>query len=58
VENREELSIFIEVIIFTARQNIALQGHGENVSSDNRGNFLELIKLMSHHKSTLQYHFK
>jgi hypothetical protein len=52
------LRVIIEVIIFAARQNIALRGHGENVSRDNRGNFLELIKLMSHHNSTLQYYLE
>lgn len=57
-ENREVLRVIIEVIIFAARQNIALRGHSENVLSDNRGNFLELIKLMSHHNSTLQYHLE
>lgn len=47
-ENREVLRVIIEIIIFTARQNIALRGHDENLTSNNRSNFLELVELLSH----------
>ncbi|KAL9983000.1 hypothetical protein ACROYT_G005120 [Oculina patagonica] len=50
-ENRDYLKVITECLIFTAQQNIAQRGHGEqrdslSDSSDvNRGNFLELIHL-------------
>ncbi|XP_026819112.1 uncharacterized protein LOC113557758 [Rhopalosiphum maidis] len=35
-ENREALRVIIEIIIFTSRQNIALRGHDEKLTSNNR----------------------
>ncbi|XP_050064396.1 zinc finger MYM-type protein 1-like isoform X4 [Aphis gossypii] len=55
-ENREVLRVIIEIIIFSARQNIALRGHDEKLTSNNRGNFLELIELLSHHNAVLKIH--
>ncbi|KAE9541314.1 hypothetical protein AGLY_004559 [Aphis glycines] len=55
-ENREVLRVIIEIIIFSARQNIALRGHNEKLTSNNRGNFLELIELLSHHNAVLKIH--
>lgn len=37
------LSRLLDVILFLARQNLSLRGHREEISSDNRGNFLELV---------------
>ncbi|XP_026804522.1 zinc finger MYM-type protein 5-like [Rhopalosiphum maidis] len=45
-ENREIVKVVINALLYTARQNIALQGHNEHKLSNNRGNFLELINLM------------
>jgi len=55
-ENREVLRVIIEITIFTARQNIALRGHDEKLTSNNRGNFLKLVELLSHHNAVLKIH--
>lgn len=55
-ENRSILTAVIEAILFCARQNIALRGHCEGYKSSNRGNFLELIKLLSNYHAPLKYH--
>ncbi|XP_050064680.1 zinc finger MYM-type protein 1-like [Aphis gossypii] len=55
-ENREILKSVIEALLFTARQKIALRGHNEKIDSTNRGNFLELIKLLSKYHAPLKSH--
>jgi len=55
-ENRAVMSAIIEAILFIARQNIALRGHDEGYKSSNRGNFLELLKLLSNYHAPLKYH--
>jgi len=55
-ENRIILIAIIEAILFTARQNIAWKGHDEGYRSSNRGNFLELIKLLPKYHAPLKYH--
>lgn len=57
-ENRAILRVIIEVLIFAAQQNIVLRSHSEDLSSNNRGNFLELVKLVSYHNSALQLHLE
>jgi len=37
-ENREVLRAIIKVLLFSARQNIALRGHNESFMSQNQGN--------------------
>jgi len=44
--------------LYTARQDIALQGHNEHKSSNNRGNFLELINLMGKYHPVLNLHLQ
>ena len=52
-ENREYLRKLIEAVYFLGKQNIPFRGHREdrsdlcNNSDQNRGNFLELISLLS-----------
>ncbi len=41
------MSEVVDVLRFTALQGIAQRGHGESESSDNRGNFLELMELLA-----------
>ncbi|KAL4088600.1 hypothetical protein QTP88_023689 [Uroleucon formosanum] len=55
-ENRETVKVIIEIIIYLARQNIPFRGHDESVNSLNRGNFLQLVKLLSHHHPILSHH--
>jgi hypothetical protein len=53
-ENREYLGIVIDILMYTATQNIAQRGHRENEQSSNRGNFLELLKLFSKYNPTIK----
>ena len=48
-QNRYYIKTLAEAIIFCAKQEIALRGHEENEESDNKGNFLELIDVISRH---------
>ncbi|XP_050064148.1 zinc finger MYM-type protein 1-like [Aphis gossypii] len=54
--NRELLRVIIDALLYTARQNIALRGHNEKKSSLNRGNFLELLSVLSINHAGLKYH--
>lgn len=57
-ENREILKVIIDALLFTARQNIVLRGHDESNNSMNKGNFLELLKLLSKHHGPLNSHLQ
>lgn len=57
-ENRQILTIIIDALIFTARQNIALRGHNEKYTSTNRGNFLELCSFLSTYHPILKIHLE
>ena len=59
-ENRRYLRILIEVISWLGRQNVSFRGHSEDrtalteLSSTNRGNFLEMLNLLSAHDAFLK----
>ncbi|KAL4142041.1 hypothetical protein QTP88_004573 [Uroleucon formosanum] len=57
-ENRQIVSVIIDALIFTARQNIALRGHNEKYTSTNRGNFLELCSFLSTYHPILKLHLE
>lgn len=57
-ENRQIVSIVIDALIFSARQNIALRGHNEKHTSTNRGNFLELCSFISTYNPILKLHLE
>ena len=46
-ENRMYVGQIIEILRFTAVQGIAQRGNDETKDSENRGNFLELLQLIS-----------
>jgi len=48
-ENWEYAQKITEILLYLARQGLALRGHDESVNSTNRGNFLELCKLFGKH---------
>lgn len=52
-ENRDYLKIIIESVLFLAHQGLALRSHDESESSGNKGNFLELLTLLSKHNEVL-----
>ena len=49
MDNRIYLSSVAEVVNFCGRQALPLRGHDESASSDNRGNFIELLYLVGQH---------
>lgn len=57
-ENREIVKIIFETIIYLAKQNISFRGHDESLTSLNRGNFLEMLQLLSKHHALLSCHLK
>nr|XP_054594271.1 zinc finger MYM-type protein 1-like [Nothobranchius furzeri] len=48
-ENREYIRTIGEVILLTARQNIAQRGHNESEESNNKGNFREILEMVANH---------
>ena len=46
-ENRHYVKQVAKVLCLTARQKIAQRGHKEDVNSPNKGNFLEILELLS-----------
>lgn len=45
-ENREVLRAIIKVLLFSARQNIALRGHNESFMSQNQGNTKNAVLIL------------
>lgn len=54
--NREVLSRLIAITLFLARQGMSFRGDDETSSSQNRGNFLELVELFSKYDSVIKLH--
>ena len=48
-EDRHYIKTVAEILLFIARQDNSQRGHREGQESKNRGNFLELMKLISYH---------
>lgn len=46
----------LDITLFLAKQNIAFRGHREDELSSNRGNFLELVELISRYDPVLKEH--
>lgn len=53
---RDILKRLLDVALFLAGQNLPFRGHRENMLSENRGNFLELIELLSKYDPVLREH--
>ena len=56
--NREILTRLIDLTVYLARQGQAFQGYDESESSNNRGNFLELVDVFSRYDSMLNIHME
>ena len=52
-DNTLYVATVAKVVNFCGRQAIALRGHGEHVGSDNKGNFLELLDVLSRHDTVV-----
>ena len=50
-ENRQFLATVVDILLFLARQNIAIRGHDESDISANKGNFLELVSFVASYNS-------
>ncbi|XP_044147047.1 zinc finger MYM-type protein 1-like [Bufo gargarizans] len=53
---RDILHRLLDVTLFLAHQNLPFRGHRETMSSANKGNFLELIDLLSNYDPILKEH--
>ena len=53
-ENRNYMKTIIELLLYCAFQEISLRGHREGVNSRNKGNFLELVDIVSNHDSVVK----
>lgn len=54
--NRELVKQLIEITIFLARHNLPFRGHKETWESDLKGNFKDMVVLISQHSPTLSVH--
>ncbi|XP_044765413.1 zinc finger MYM-type protein 1-like [Coccinella septempunctata] len=53
---RDILHRLLDITLFLSKQNLPFRGHREDIDSDNRGNFLELVNLLSHYDPVLKEH--
>ena len=56
-KNRHYLKTILEVLMVCSQQEIALRGHDESMKSLNKGNFLEILKLISSHDEIIKERF-
>ncbi|XP_076903030.1 uncharacterized protein LOC143557972 [Bidens hawaiensis] len=49
IDYRIQLTVVVDVIRFLLQQGLAFRGHDETISSNSRGNFLELVKWYCEH---------
>lgn len=55
-KNRDILKRLIDCVIFLGQQELSLRGHDEGKKSLNRGNYLELLSLLSEYDADLRNH--
>ena len=53
-DNQKYIKTLGEILCLTATQNIAQRGHRESSDSENRGNFLEILELVSKHDQSVR----
>lgn len=53
---RDLLYLLLDVTMLLARQNLPFRGHREDMLSMNKGNFLELVDLLSNYDPVLNEH--
>ena len=52
--NRHYVKTIAEILLLCGRQDLALRGHHESQSSSNRGNFLEILKIVAKHDKIVE----
>ncbi|VVC42850.1 Domain of unknown function DUF4371 [Cinara cedri] len=55
--NRRILARLIHVVCYLGKQELAFRGHDERKSSSNKGNYLELLELLSQEEQIFKEHF-
>lgn len=53
---RDILHRLLDITLFLAKQNLPFRGHKEDESSLNKGNFLEMVEMLSKYDSVLKEH--
>lgn len=53
---RDVLHRLLDITLFLSKQNLPFRGHRESEVSENRGNFLQLVDLLSHYDPVLKEH--
>lgn len=54
MENQKYIKTLAETLLLTATQNISQRGHDESENSKKRGNFLEILHLVSKHDALMK----
>ncbi len=54
--NRVIMKRLIDCVCFLGKQELSFRAHEEEASSSNRGNYIELLTLISNYDSTLKKH--
>ena len=57
-KNREILKRLIRITCFLGMQELPFRGHNEDVSSNNRGNYIELVNLLGEFDEKIDTHLK
>lgn len=57
-QNRFVIERLIDVVCFLGKQELAFRGHFEDESSDSKGNYLELLELLSRQEQFLRDHLQ
>lgn len=57
-KNRHILSRLIDAVCYLGLQELAFRGHNEKADSDNKGNYIELLHLLSQQDEKLQHHLQ
>lgn len=57
-KNREILSRLLATTLYLARQGLPFRGDDENPSSQNRGNFIELVEVFGKYDSVIKLHLE
>ena len=53
-QKRHYLKTIAEVVLLCAKQDLALRGHREGPTSNNKGNFLEILNVVAKHDPIVQ----
>lgn len=57
-KNREIFKRLVDVVALMGRQEMSFRGHDEQASSDNRGNYLEMLEFLSIYDPVIYQHFQ